>query len=88
MDNKSHHAAQCVKSRVLNKGIDYILSINTFEQKCVVLKCMFQSSRLEYHMKTIGIDQGSLLRVKQMYNYDNTDQERFSVVRRTGYRAL
>ena len=42
---------------MLNKSIDYILSIDTFEQQCVVIECMLQSSRLEYHMKTIGIDQ-------------------------------
>ena len=59
VENKSPHAAQCVKSRVLNKVIDSILYINTFEQQCVVIKCMLQSSRLEYHMKTIGIDQSS-----------------------------
>ena len=59
VDNKSPHAAQCVKSRVLKKVIDSILSINTFEQKCVVIKCLLQSSRLEDHMKTIGIDQSS-----------------------------
>ena len=57
VDNKSPHAAQCFKSRVLNKAIYSILSINTFEQQCVVIKCMLQSSRLEDHMKTIGIDQ-------------------------------
>ena len=57
VDNKSHHADQCVKSRVLKKVIDSILSINTFEQQCVVIKCLLQSSRLEDHMKTIGIDQ-------------------------------
>ena len=62
VDNKYPHAAQCVKSRVLNKVIDSILSINTFEKKCVVIKCMLQSSRLEYHMKTIGIDQSSFTR--------------------------
>ena len=54
---RSSHAAQCVKSRILNKAIDYILSIETFEQQCVVSKGMLQSSRLEYHTKTIGIDQ-------------------------------
>ena len=39
---KSPHAAQCVKSRVLilNKAIDSILSINTFEQQCVVIQYM------------------------------------------------
>ena len=54
--NKYPHAAQCVKSRVLNKVINSIPSINTFEQQCVVIKCMLQSSRLEYRMNTIRID--------------------------------
>ena len=62
VDNKSPHAAQCVKSRVSNKVIDAILSINPFEQQCVVIKYMLQSSRLEDHMKTIGIDQLSFTR--------------------------
>ena len=62
VDNKSTHAAQCVKSRVLNQAIDSILSINTFEQQCVVIKCMLQYSHLEDHMKTIGIDQSSFTR--------------------------
>ena len=56
VNRKSPHAAQCVKSMVFNKAIYSILSINTFEQQCVVIKCMLQSSRLEDHMKTIGID--------------------------------
>ena len=59
VDKKYPHAAQCVKSRVLNKFIDSILSINTFEKQCVVIKCMLKSSRLEDHMKTIGIDLSS-----------------------------
>ena len=62
VDKKSPHSAQCVKSRVLNKVIDSILSFNTFEQQCVVIKFMLQSSRLEDHMKTIGIDQSSFTR--------------------------
>ena len=62
VDNKSPHAAQCVKSRVLKKVIYSILSINTFEQQCVVIKCLFQSAHLEDHMKTIGIDQYSFAR--------------------------
>ena len=62
VDNKSPHAAQCVKSRVLNKVIDSILSINAFEQQCVVIKCMLQSSRLGDHMDTIGIDKSSFAR--------------------------
>ena len=52
---KFTHAAQCVKLRVLNKAIDSIPYIDTFEQKCVVIKCMLQSWRLEDHMKTIVI---------------------------------
>ena len=62
VDNKSPHDAQCVKSIVLKKFIDYILSINTFEQKFVVIKFLLQSSRLEDNMKTIGIDQYSFAR--------------------------
>ena len=44
VENKSPHAAQCVKSRVLNKVIESILSINTFEQQCVVIKLLLQSA--------------------------------------------
>ena len=57
INGKSSHAAQCVKSRIVNKDVDSILSIDTSEQQCVVIKGMLQSARLEYHMKTIGIDQ-------------------------------
>ena len=62
VNNKSPHVAQCVKSRLLNKAIDSILSIDTFQQQCVVIKYMLQSSRLEDHMKTIGVDQSSFAR--------------------------
>ena len=62
VDNRSPHAAQFVKSRVLTKAIYSILSIDTFEQQCVVIKCMLQSLCLEDHMKTIGIDQSSFTR--------------------------
>ena len=57
INKKSSHAAQCVKSRILNKAIDSILIIEKFEQQCVVTKCMLQSTRLEDPMKTIGIEQ-------------------------------
>ena len=57
INSKSSHAAQCVKSRIMNKYIDSILSINTYELQCIVIKGMLKSPRLEYHMKTIGIDQ-------------------------------
>ena len=42
VNSKYHHAAQCVKSRILNKAIDSILSIETPEKKCVVIKVMLQ----------------------------------------------
>ena len=51
-----------VKSRVLKKVIYSILSINTFDQQCVVIKFLLQSSRFEYHINTIGIDQSSFAR--------------------------
>ena len=41
----------------MNKAIDYILSIEKFEQQSVVIKGILQASRLEEHMKTIGIEQ-------------------------------
>ena len=41
----------------MTKVIDYVFSIDTFEQQCVVLKGMLQSPRLKYHVQTIGIDQ-------------------------------
>ena len=71
VDNKSSHTAQCVKSRVLKKVIDSILYINTFDQQCVVIKCLLQSSRLEDHMKTIGIDQSSFERTSFEHRYMN-----------------
>ena len=57
INSKSPHAAQCVKSQIINKAIDSVLYIDIFEQKIVLIKCMLQSSRLEDHMKTIGFDQ-------------------------------
>ena len=56
INSKSTHAAQCVKSRILNKDVDSILYIDTFEQQFVVIKCMLQSPHLENHMKNIDID--------------------------------
>ena len=36
--------------------IDTVLSIDTFEQKCVVIKGMLQSPQPKYHVQNIGID--------------------------------
>ena len=57
INKNSFYAAQFVKPSILNKSIDYILSIYTFEQNFVAIKCMLQSLHLEDHMKNIGIDQ-------------------------------
>ena len=54
---KSAQKAKCVKSRIMTEVIDYVLSIDKFEQQCVVLKVMLQSPHLKDHMKTIGIYQ-------------------------------
>ena len=40
----------------MTKVIDSVLSIDTFEQQCVVIKGMLQSMRLKYNIQTIGID--------------------------------
>ena len=57
IDAKSAQAAKCVKYIIMTKFIDCVLLICTFEQKCVVIKGMIQSTRLKYHIKNIGIDQ-------------------------------
>ena len=42
IDGKSAHTENCVKSRILTKVIDCVLSIDKFEQKCVAIKGMLQ----------------------------------------------
>ena len=54
-EGKFDQAARCIKSRIITKVIDYVISIDTFEQQYVVLKGMLQSPRLKYHVHTIGI---------------------------------
>ena len=54
-EGKSDQAARFIKSRIMTKAIDSVLSIDTVEQQCVVLKGMLQSLRLKYHIQTIGI---------------------------------
>ena len=54
-EGKSDQADRCIKSRIMTKVIDYVLSIDTFEQQCVGLKGMLKSPRLKDHLKTIGI---------------------------------
>ena len=59
----------------MNKAIDYILSIDTFEKKLIVLKCMLQSPHLEYHMKTIGIHQSLRNRPSVEHKYFNNTKK-------------
>ena len=66
-EGKYDQAARCIKSRIINKVIDSVISIDTFEQQCVVLKSMLQSPWLKYHVQTIGIDQS--LRKNAIYEH-------------------
>ena len=70
--SSSPSVAQCVKSRILNKAIDSILSINTFEKQCGVIKCILKSPHIEDHMKNIGIDQSLCNRSSTNQNKNNT----------------
>ena len=56
-DGKTAQSARCIKSRIMTEVIDSVLSIDTFEQQCVVLKGMLQSPRLKDHVQNIGIYQ-------------------------------
>ena len=56
-DGKTDQAARCIKSSIMTKVVDSIISMYTFEQQFFVLKGMLQSPRLKYHVHTIGIDQ-------------------------------
>ena len=49
------------------KVIDSVILIDKFEQKCVVIKGMFQTPRLKDHIQTIGIDQ--YLRKNALYEH-------------------
>ena len=55
----------------MNKSIDYIFYIGTFEQKCVLIEGMLQSLRLEDHMNTIGIYQALRNRPSVEHNFFN-----------------
>ena len=54
-EGRSDQAARCIKSRTMNKLIDYVLSIDTFEQQNVLIQGMLQSPRLKYHVHIIII---------------------------------
>ena len=56
-DGKTAEAARCIKSKIMTKVVYSVLSIDTFEQQCVVLKDVSQSPGLKDHSQIIGIDQ-------------------------------
>ena len=56
-NGKTAKASKCIKSGIITKVIDCVLSIDTFGQQCVVLKGMLQSTCLKNNVKAIGIDQ-------------------------------
>ena len=49
-EGKSDPAAGCIKSSIMTKVIYFDLSIDKFEQQCVVLKSMLKSLRLNDHV--------------------------------------
>ena len=55
MGGETAHAEQCSKSRALTKVIDLIIDIESFENKCVIIKGLLQSDRLKQHMVAIGL---------------------------------
>ena len=57
IDGNSALAAKCIKSRITNKVLYYVIYIDTFEKQFSVLKDILKSLRLKDHMKTIGIYQ-------------------------------
>ena len=92
INGQSSQADNCVKSRIMNKVVDYILSIDTFEQQFVLTKDMLQSMHLKDHMKSIGTDQSLsnsasfehhfLNNIKNMYQHSGQcdDQQEFNYV--------
>ena len=56
-DGKTSQAARCIKSSIMTKVIYSVISIDTSEKKCDVLKGMSQSPRLKYPVHAIGIYQ-------------------------------
>ena len=66
-EGNSDEAARCIKSRTMTKVIDSVISIDTFEKQCVVLKDMLKSPRLKYYVHTIVIYQS--LRKNDIYEH-------------------
>ena len=56
-DGKTAQATRCIKSRIMTKVIEYVLSIDTFKKQYVVLIYTLQSLLLKDQVQTIGIEQ-------------------------------
>ena len=56
-EGKSYQVSRCIKSRIITKVVYSVISIDTLEQKYVVIKFMLKSLQLKDHIQTIGIDQ-------------------------------
>ena len=54
-EGKSGQANICIKSRIMTTVIYFVLSVDAFEQQCVVLKGMLKSTRLRDHAQIIFI---------------------------------
>ena len=52
-DGKTSQVVRCIKSNIMTKVIYYVLSIDIFDQQCVVLKGMLKSPRLKYHVQPL-----------------------------------
>ena len=55
-NGKTAQSVRCIKSRIMTKLIDSVISTDTFEQQCVLIKGILKSLCLKYHVQTIGID--------------------------------
>ena len=54
---KSAQADNCVNSNIITKLVCYVIYIDAFEQKCVLIKGVLKSPHIREHVGTVGIDQ-------------------------------
>ena len=60
MEGKTAHDSQCAKSCEWTKVIYLILEIQSFYQKCVIIKGLLNSEQMYQQMVTVGADQSSI----------------------------
>ena len=56
-DGKTSQASRCMKSDITTKMIDCVISVDTFEEQCVVIKGMLKSPRHKDYVQIIDINQ-------------------------------